>query len=457
MSSPASHSSRLCSAWPSVRIAVATEFGSALGWWKRLQDEGHDVSVWIATKNLRFVGDGIVPKSGSWDTLKQWATLGMKAGIPTIVFFDSSGLGDKAEEAREAGLAVVGGGKFPDKLEKDRLFGFRIAEEAGMALPEYEYFDSIESCLKRARKIEDANVYFKSNRYMESDATHGTSDRDELVEYLEYVIRKHGGHGTCILQSKVEGVDISTARWWNGKTWVGPYEGTVEHKPFMNGDVGPATGCAINTVWMYEKEEDCPLHEVFRNLEYPFRKYNAPPGLYDINGIVSPEGKMYFLEWTPRLGYDSELTSFRLTHSLGHLLASVAFGKDEPRFSSDVAYGLRVSISPYPWEYSKKVDTKTCIGTYVSGEVGDLWSEGFIAAQLRYEKGILEVASPEGFVGITYGQAKTLSRAVAKAEEAAKGIRCPGLAYRTDGAKTLQKHLKDIQDSGVRIPEGLVH
>lgn len=442
-----------------MRVAIVSKEGTSLPWWKRLQDEGHDVAVWIKDVGPRQTGDGIIPKAGSWPTLLEWAKVGQRVGQKTIVFFDFSGLGELAEHARDSGLAVVGGCKFADRLEKDRLFGFDIAKSIGCKLPKYEWFESFDACLRYARKMSDKAVYFKSNRFIGSDATHGCATAAEMVEYLEWLIRNHGGAGACMLQDKVEGVAVSTARWWNGRSWVGPYEGTIEHKPFMNGDVGPGTGCAINTVWFYESENPYIAREQgWDRLASVFTKYNAAPGIYDINSVVAPNGDTYFLEWTPRLGYDSEMTSFRLFPDLGKVLHTVAYGTGDLEPSSEIAYATRVTVPPYPWDGADKNHNKTCVGTYISQDdaVGDLWSGGFVASGVRIKDGILEVAVPDGYVGVAYGQSRSFKMAVERAEKAAKALMMPGKQYRTDGFKTLVKDAKKARSAGLELPPGMV-
>lgn len=439
-----------------MRIAIASEFGNGLSWWKRLADEGHEVLVWIKPLDGNHVGEGIVPRTNSWETLFQFAKTGVLARRQTMMLFDSSGLGEKADEARSWGIPIIGGCGFADRLEKDRAFGFRIAEEAGILIPPHEQFESFADALMFVQDMSDTPIYFKSDRFLDSDATHGADTTEEMVEYLEYVIRTYGSHGKCIIQQKIEGVPVSTARWWNGQAFVGPYQCTLEHKKFLNDDLGPSTGCAMNALWFYQDTPRISQELHWEALSHAFRKNAAAPGLYDANCVVTPQGESYFLEWTPRLGYDSEMTSHRLFPSLGGLLEGVCFGRSEPAPSPQLAYSIRLGVPPYPWEHSKKVDQKSCVGTYVSGDVGDLWSESFIGYDLRIKDGHLEVASPEGIVGLTYAQGHRLGQLNEECIEAAKKIRAPGLSYRTDGDKVLRKDAQAMKDAGYEVHAGML-
>jgi hypothetical protein len=210
-------------------------------------------------------------------------------------------------------------------------------------------------------------------------------------------------------------------------------------------------------VWFYQEENPRIAQELhWEELTQAFRKYGAAPGLYDVNAVVTADGEVYFLEWTPRFGYDSEPTSFRMYEDAGELLRAVALGGQFPEPSREIGYAIRLSVPPYPWEHSKKIDTKSCMGTYVSGEVGDLWSGDFIAYQLCQKEYGYEVASPEGIVGLSYTQGHRLGQLNEAAIEGAKAIRAPGLQYRTDGAKTIAKDAKALQEAGFEIHSGLL-
>ena len=432
-----------------MRIAVATAFSCGLSWWARLQDEGHEVGVWIEPQSHKTVGDGIVPKLTREE---------IERFDGDLVLFDSSKLGDLADHVRKRGIPTVGGGSFMDKLEDDRVFGFKIAADAGCALPPYEEFASFTDALARARELGDLAMYFKSDRYLDSDATHGADSGPEMAEYLEEIIERYGGHGACILQQKIDGVPLSTARWWNGMDWVGPYQATYEDKKFMNDGVGPSTGCSFNVVWFYEGEPEIVRQLHWPDLTQPFRAHRAPPGLYDINAIVAPDGKAYFLEWTPRLGYDSEPTSALLLPDLGRHLHAVATGHDPEEPSDDLAYTVRLSVPPYPWEHGKKDDKGGADGLIIRDHDG-LWDGHFVAYCVRAGKreGTLEAAGPEGIIGLTAAVGSSLEEAHEDAMDFAKDtLRVAGLQYRTDGAKHIKEKAEELIDAGYDVHPGLL-
>lgn len=440
-----------------MRVAVASAFGCGLPWWRRLHDEGHDVRVWIEPRSHKTVGDGLIRKAGTYEEALSWAKEGSLGGEPTLILFDSSGLGHRADEARKWGLHVVGGGAFCDRLEKDRAFGQRIAQGAGARVPPYQEFGSIADCLTHVKGIGDTATFFKTDRYIDSDATHGADSGEAMAEYLAGLIRTSGGHGKCILQEKIDGVPLSTARWWNGSVFVGPYEATYENKKLMNDNVGPATGCSFNAVWFYAEEQPQIAALLgWESLETAFRKHSAPPGLYDINAIVDDEGEAWYLEWTPRLGYDSEMTSQRLIPDLGAHLYAVATGREPAPLYDDLAYAVRLAIPPYPWEYGEKNEKGTADGRPIYGADG-LWDKHFIGYAVRdEEQGELVAAGPEGLIGLSLANGDALGALHEEAIDYAKSLRVPGLMYRTDGARDTAEAAEKLLGAGIEIHEGLL-
>jgi hypothetical protein len=454
-----------------VRIAVATSYAWCVGIWKRLLDEGNDVRVWrgqykggspALLTSHRLVGKGIVPLCDSWGELLEWCKAGARAGEPTIMLFDANKLGKLADEARAAGVHVLGGGTFMDRLEEDRALGRDLAAANGIASPESMPFASVDDCLAFAEsgKLNHA-VYWKTDTYLEGDATHKCDDAEELIEYLYMVKRRFGSHMPCALEEKLPGFALSTARWWNGKAWVGPYQADLERKSFLPDGVGPSTGCAINAVTFYEEDEP----DIAYALKWPafashFIKHNAPPGLYDINAIVQ-DGKAFFLEWTPRFGYDSEPVGQLLYPDYGRWLWYVATGQGDdvaPPVRKTIALSIRMSVPPAPWEHGERDEKGSAVGTFVRGETGDLWGGPFIAYELQQGERTLEVAGPEGAVGLSAavgGRVSSLAKdviAFAKDE-----MNVPGLMFWPSGVrKAIWEDAAACEENGITdLPTGL--
>jgi phosphoribosylamine-glycine ligase len=106
----------------------------------RLQREGHAVKLFVRSKKLATVYDGMVPKAHDWKSELHWV------GCDGLIVFDSTGFGPVQDKLRKAGFSVVGGCALGDKLEDDRHFGKQIMEEYGI--------ETIQSCAFRS--VQDA-------------------------------------------------------------------------------------------------------------------------------------------------------------------------------------------------------------------------------------------------------------------------------------------------------------
>jgi phosphoribosylamine-glycine ligase len=437
-----------------LRFGFFDTYGWSTNLVARVIDEGHEALLYCwpgkpPTDGIIHVGDGLVPKEQDYEEWETWCKQ-----PDTITVFCGSGQGKKADALRASGAIVLGAGEFCDKLELNRHFGTEIAESIGAEIPPFEEFESLSECHKWAQKLGDVEVYFKSDKFIDSDATYGAKGGEDLCDYLQHLRSKTGDRTKCIVQQKIEGVPVSTGQWWNGRAFIGPYATLLEHKKFLVGDIGPSTGCSLNALW-FSPESQIADQLGWKNLEPIFREHNAPPGFYDINAIIDKHGTAWYLEWTPRFGWDSEPTGFRLVSSLSGLFEAAALGTGEVGVSSDLAYATRLAVPPYPDEYGEWSDKHTCVGVPVQ-DVDGLWDGNFIAYSVMEGQNGLVMATPDGIVGLTYAQGNDIEKQHDEAMEFAKSIRCPGLMYRNDGAKVLMDDAKALDDAGINVHNGLL-
>lgn len=404
-------------------------------------------------------GEGLVPMTDSWEELFEWCKDGQAERLPTVLLFDLSGYGDLADEARKAGLLVVGGSKFCDRAEKDRDFGFSLAEQMGALLPNYETFSRITDAIKYAERLGDQPTYFKTDRFIDYNSTYGAQDSYEMVEFLTSLRERVGDRVKCIIQDSIEGTAISTAQWFNGKEFTGPVQGLIEHKKLLNDDIGPKTGCAVNAVWFYQDETSF-IGEALNwgGLAGVLRKYDAPPGMYDANAIVTPDGEAYFLEWCARLGYDSEPTAQLLIDDFSQFLWHVASGQGSPgRLSKNLAYATRVWVPPYPTEYNSDiVDEKHSVVGHPIFGISTTWGSPFAGYGIRYRNGKYELATSAGEVGMIMHSGRYLSTLNKACVDFGKTLRPAGFCYRTDGDKVIKADAEKIMRTAKDLHEGLV-
>lgn len=442
-----------------MQFAFVGVEGLSTSWWMRLKDEGHSVKVWIEPKLYKHVGDGMVEKAKSFGELLAWAR---KA--PTIFVFDGSGMGDKADLVRKAGFPVFGGGAWMDKLEKKRAYGERLASVCGIKVPEHFEFPNLKAAVQFLQGAKDDEKFvFKTDEYLEASTTYADAkNRDELVEYIENIAERFGDNVKCLLQRRVEGVAISTAFWFDGKKILTPIEGTIEHKKAWNEDIGPHTGCSLNIVWFYEDSTPkifSALH--LSEIEKLFVKEGAPAGIYDINAVIADgsddlhkASTPYFLEWTPRFGYDSEMTSqLALTMPMGEFLQQFLAGTlDKAPFDTQVGYmAVRVTVPPYPTEKldERELESGYALGVPIRG-VNTLWREPFVVMGVMLSKdGKLVCGDPGGIIGIAATSGTYLN---GMNEEILTYIKeelgIPNPQYRTDSAEVLLEDISKLRKLG---------
>lgn len=430
-----------------------------LSWARRLHDEGNEVLFFAKKDRKGLIGKNIVPTTNSYAKWQAWGLM----DPATIFFFDQTSNGEAADRLRKMGKLVIGAGAFMDRLELDRKWGSDMAEKCGIAIPPTKCFSSITQTIEYLKtnprqEFGDGGWAWKPDRDIGCDATLVAKDSQAIIDHVLQIRRRFGDNLKCILQEKIDGVAVSTAHWWNGMSWVGPYEGTIENKKFMDKNLGPATGCSLNVVWFYREEQPAigeQLH--FTNLAATFRKNDAPPGLYDINCILDGRAA-WFLEWTPRMGIDSELTSQRGISNLGQFLYSLIHGKDvDSFFNLDQAYfDVRLTIPPYPNNIEAEGYKSPALEVPIRGEDG-LWKDMFVCASLAFdnEKG-LHCADPYGMIGSCVMAGNSLKKTYDKMYTWIKdNLKVPDLQYRTDAVKTIQDDLDKLAEFGWETSKAL--
>jgi phosphoribosylamine-glycine ligase len=260
-----------------------------------------------------------------------------------------------------------------------------------------------------------------------------------------------------ILQKKMEGIPFSILSWWNGHSFVPPFEATIEYKKAHNGNLGPSTGCSMNLVWYYEQDKPAIVKAVHWEKLVPiFVKYNAPIGPYDINTIAADDGKAYFLEWTPRFGWDAEPTSTRLWDmDMTHFLEKFTQKRlDHIPVKRDLGYAVRLSVPPYPYEGCDD-DKGSSLGTPIAGEDG-LWDKHFIGYAVRANADAdLEVAHRFGLVGLSLSTGPSLEHLHKQTLDYAKTLTIPGLSFRTDGLENIRRDAVRLRRAGFEMPGGI--
>lgn len=407
---------------------ILSEGGDGLGLALRLQEEGHHVAMKINDPDLENRGENLIDKS-------------IPPGFNPILLADCTGSGGALDAYRDSGGYTFGGSSVADRLESDRSFASEVFSEAGIKQPDSVSFDNWEEGESFIQEHEDTRLVFKpEGKYSGTVPSYVSENSEDLLTYIEKAKLLITGEPSFTLQEFIDGTCISSEAWYAKDHFILPTNHTLERKQFLCGDLGPSGGCTGNVVWRCD-ESECPL---CRNLERlsGFLEKNSYNGCIDINSVVSKDGEIYALEFTPRLGYDAFPT---LLYSLydgdfGSFIESCAKGRgpDTMPLGSGYAAGVRISTPPWPSE-----DHKSKAGLSLRGLRGDSFESFYPYEVSRGEKGLV-TSGGVGITGVAVGHSSSIEGAFEEAYRVADKIKLQDKQYRTDFSEAFKSDLRKL-------------
>lgn len=414
----------------------------------RMKREGADVGIYIHSPQYRSNYNGIIPKISFGNLKKEirkadivifdishpnektkqdialLRTFGVKTSSPSVF----GPVADKLKKSHR----VIGASTLTEELELERNKGMDLAEKMGFAIPETQVFKSLKDGAKFLEGRKDLWV-FKPENNQDLDLTYVEKFSGELfTKLLDEYSKRLPDKCDYILQKKIEGTEVSSEVWVSDRP--SNFNQTIENKRLMDSDLGPAIGSQSNTVSMeVQKSIVNPLTKMAFYL-----KSNGYIGPCDANCIVKG-GVPYFLEWTPRFGWDALYCL--LTLMKGKL--TDFFAKDfEADYHEGFAASQRLSIPPYPYGTPQ---LRTLYAKDVS-IIGKLKEYPMFWAQDVYDDGGLKCAGADGILGVVAARGKTLEEAWGRVYNAIKKVKvCSYSQYRTDGLSTARKRLERLK------------
>jgi phosphoribosylamine-glycine ligase len=348
-----------------------------------------------------------------------------------LSIFDLTGKEKLAEQSAKV-CSTIGDSELATHLEDERLFGIEVMEQCGIKVPPYEVFDKIEDAASFVRK-EKKRYVFKPDggQDQKANTTYVSSGYKDLLEYMAKLGEETKG-ATFLLQEFVEqGTEISTEAYFNGREFFG-INHTLEEKKFMNGNIGPATGCSGNLVWFCGEGRASKTFTQGLEKLGEFLSQSNYRGMVDLNSIVT-ESDLYGLEWTPRFGYDASATLFSLVQrgELGNFLCAIACGEDVPPdiFKEEwFAAGVRVSVPPYPCEE----EGIQRVGVPISGITEENMHKFYLWDVMLDEDQLVTCGEAYGVVCVPIAKGITSNAAFYNVKQLIKEIKIPDMQYRTD-------------------------
>lgn len=394
----------------------------------RFQNEGCEVKLFVYHPEQKQCLRGLVEQVDDWKKELDWV------GKEGLIVFDDVGYGEIQDALRKDGYRVVGGSAGGDRLEMDRGFAQKLLEELGMTtVPNFD-FKTPEEAMEFIRSNPKAWVV-KQNTHQSALNYVGTlEDGRDALSILETYAKN--GVQNITLQERIQGIEVSINRYFNGQDWVGPSEITIEHKSLFNDNIGPKTGEMGNLMW-YDESDGRFFDETIARLKPYLQEVNFR-GDIDINCFIQ-EDKVYPIEVTARFGCP-------ITHSqsvmhlspLFEFLGAVADGDSyELEHRSGYCIALTMALPPFPYEgtLAREYSSEGLEVFFSEQLTGDEFNRLHFEAIERRKNGIMDryfVTHSIGYTVFVTGYGETVEEAQQSVYALAKKIVIPKVFYRTD-------------------------
>ncbi len=333
-----------------TRFLFVSRWGEILDIAHAVQQEGHDVKLFIEYRPWHEIGDGFVPKARSWEKHIDWAD---------IIVFDYTGYGAHATRLRAAGKLVIGGTEYTDRLELDRSFGQNELKKHKVGILGYKEFSSFQTAIDYVVSHPQRYVIKPSGEvqdYKQLLFVGHDDDGSDIIRMLKAYEKTWGDEiGHFQLQRKVSGVEVAVSAFFNGHCFIRPVNINFEHKKLFPKELGVATGeMGTSMFWT----DDSPIFDAtLVKLEKTLAR-DGFIGIIDINCIVNASG-IYPLEFTTRFGFPTVfIQRDGITEPFGELLLKLARGED---FKLHTRRGFQIGalmvVPPFPYEDEKTFNT----------------------------------------------------------------------------------------------------
>lgn len=432
-----------------MKILIVDHYGeSALDWALRCLDAGHKVKWFFAPEYKRsiHVAKGLVERVDDWRAHMNWADL--------VFLPDNTKYLQELDAWRKRGKMIMGCNVAGAAWEIDRDEGMKVLERCGIETPVSHEFSDYDKAIAFVKK-EGRRFVSKPSGVEENKAlSYCSKDAADMVYMLERWKKLGKLKGKFILQEFVPGIEFAVGGWFGPGGFIQGWEENWEHKPLMNGDIGPNTG-EQGTVQRFVKKSKLadlllkPLEDELDRIEYV--------GCIDVSCIIDEKGKPLPLEFTMRPGWPAFNIQQVLTKGdPAEWMVDVLEGRDPRRFELDkVALGVVMALPDYPFD---RRPIEEVIGIPLYGMTRDNMHNVhpcmMMASEAPQEIGGKVVNGPclaaaGNYVLVATGTGDTVSQAKRAAYKVVKDLRMPfSPYYRTDIGDRVRKTLPDLQKHG---------
>ena len=244
-----------------------------------------------------------------------------------VIIIDDNGRGDEMDNLRNEGWHVVGSSSMTDQYEYNRDDGDSLAKKIGLNISPavtFSDFGKAQAFLKKQlSKNKELKLVFKGDGadMAGGSYTYLANNIPEMIKFLDWVGRKQAAGGCKVEKFKfqriVDGLEADFSCWSNGDKFAPEMAVDFEQKKIHG--LGKAEGCLGNIVTFLDPTQQ------------PYFKNHLAKLLPEIKGGVATEWainniveesthKPFFLEFTPRHGWDSTQGELALLEDAGKLI-----------------------------------------------------------------------------------------------------------------------------------------
>ena len=421
--------------------------GEGLALAVRAARAGHEVRIWYAKENHPTTGEGFkgVTRVNNWLGSAKWANLIVPTGNHDFM--------RKFDFLRSEGIRVFGPSAKSAAPEIDRAFGMALFKAAGIEIPPYEEFPTLEAAEAHVRKTGERYVFKTLGDEEDKSLSYvGKSAADMVARLQRWQKLGMKPKGKVMLQEVVEGVEIGVSRWMGSAGWVGPPNENFEFKKLLSGNAGPNCGEA-GTVMKYVTGQSKLFEQVLAPLEKALLEMGHM-GDIDVNCIVRGE-KALPLEFTTRLGWPAANIMWA-SHKEDPVewMLDACNGKDTLSVSTKHACGIVVAQPDYPYSTLTKAEVEgiPIYGVTRTNQVHLSPQAVKIASQPAMEGGKV-VEKPTwtttgDYLLVVSGHGRSVRQATMRAYDTVKELSISNMIYRDDIGEKLEDEIPKLQVDG---------
>jgi len=417
-----------------VQICFPSLYGEGnwLAWF--LSQSGHDVAVSISEPQCGQALAGLVNASDSLSPAEDY----------DLAVFDVTGQGKMADATREL-TPTIGDSMLADRLEEDRIFALEFMQKCGISVSPWEQFTNPADAIRYIKQRNTRQVFKPIGEQADKSTTYVSKSAEDMLRYFDVLFRQTP-QKEFILQEVVEGTEVSTEVYIT-KDGYCALNHTLEVKKFLNGDLGPNTGCSGSLCWMPPRD-NVIFEKGLKKCVEPLIEMGYV-GPIDLNTIVNGSGA-WGLEFCARFGYDATaLLTKLLPVDFGDFLFRVATGAVIPDLTPHHMFcaSVRLSIPPYPNEGLPKKFFKE--GVPIHGLTEKMLDKFFVYdVRRRGESNDLESAGICGWIGSPMCFGETIGQAFEGCYDMLKAVKVPNGQYRTDIHSNVARRYAKLKEEG---------